>query len=150
MSKNIILLIEDNPDDVLLTQRALRRNQIEADVVVKTDGAEALDWLFASGAYSERNPAQLPSLILLDLKLPKIGGLDVLRRIREEPNTRLVRVVVLTTSREDEDVVESYHLGASSYIRKPVDLEEFSRVIGHLGTYWLAINEALPSRAGGG
>ena len=147
MSKNTILLVEDNPDDVLLTQRALKKNGIDADVVVATDGAQALEWLFAEGAHAGRDPKPLPALILLDLKLPKIGGLEVLRRIREAPLTRLIRVVVLTTSREDEDIVESYNLGASSYVRKPVDLAEFSKVIGHLGIYWLAMNEGVPSNS---
>jgi two-component system, response regulator len=142
-----ILLVEDNPDDVLLTKRALRKNYINAEVVVATDGSEALDWLFAEGAHASRNPAHLPALVLLDLKLPKLSGMEVLRRIRDRPQTRLLRVVVLTTSREEEDVVNCYILGASSYVRKPVDLAEFSHVIGHLGVYWLSMNEALPERA---
>jgi two-component system response regulator len=142
-----ILLVEDNPDDVLLTKRALRKNYINAEVVVATDGSEALDWLFAEGVHASRNPAHLPALVLLDLKLPKLSGMEVLRRIRERPQTRLLRVVVLTTSREEEDVVECYVLGANSYVRKPVDLVEFSHVIGHLGVYWLTMNEGLPERA---
>lgn len=146
-SNNTILLVEDNPDDVLLTKRALRNNYINAEVIVATDGSEALDWLFAEGAHASRNPAHLPALVLLDLKLPKVSGREVLRRIREKPQTRLLRVVVLTTSREEEDVMECYALGACSYVRKPVDLAEFSHVIGHLGVYWLSMNEGLPERA---
>jgi two-component system response regulator len=139
-----ILLVEDNPDDVLLTKRALRTNYINAEVVVATDGSEALDWLFGEGAHASRDPALLPALVLLDLKLPKLSGMEVLRRIRERPQTSLLRVVVLTTSREAEDVIKCYALGATSYVRKPVDLVEFSHVIGHLGVYWLTMNEGLP------
>lgn len=141
-----ILLVEDNPDDVMLTLRAFTRNQILNPVVVARDGAEALDWLRGTGDFHGRNPEDQPAFVLLDLQLPRLPGLDVLRALREDSRTRLLRVVVLTTSREDEDVVESYRLGANSYIRKPVDLDEFTAVVGQLGLYWLVLNEPVPHR----
>ena len=144
MSKSTILLVEDNPDDAALTLRAVRKNNLNAEVTVVSDGVEALDWLFATGRHAGRNAEELPDLVLLDLKLPKIDGLEVLRRIRQDVRTKLLRVVVLTTSREEQDVVESYNLGANSYIRKPVDFDEFIRVVGQLGLYWLVLNEPPP------
>lgn len=147
MSHKKILLVEDNPDDVALTMRALKKNSILNEVVVATDGQEALDWLFCAGAHVGRNPADQPAFVLLDLKLPKIDGLDVLRTMREDPRTRLLHVVVLTTSREEQDVVESYSLGANSYIRKPVNFDEFIHVVGQIGLYWLILNEPLPRGA---
>jgi two-component system response regulator len=141
-----ILLVEDNPDDVLLTLRALKRNNIVNEVVHAADGEEALDWLFCRGAHEGRDPDDLPAFILLDLKLPRVDGMDVLKALRNDPRTRLLRVVVLTTSREDQDVAESYSLGANSYIRKPVDFDEFIRVVGQIGLYWLVLNEPMPGR----
>ncbi len=141
-----ILLVEDNPDDVLLTLRALKRNNIVNEVVHAADGEEALDWLFCRGAHAGRDPEDLPAFVLLDLKLPRVDGIDVLRAMRADPRTRLLRVVVLTTSREDQDVAESYSQGANSYIRKPVDFDEFIRVVGQIGLYWLVLNEPMPAR----
>jgi len=146
MSHRKILLVEDNPDDVLLTLRALKRNNIVNEVVQATDGEEALDWLFCRGPHASRDPEDLPAFILLDLKLPRVDGLEVLKALRSDPRTRLLRVVVLTTSREDQDVAESYSLGANSYIRKPVDFDEFIRVVGQIGLYWLVLNEPMPAR----
>lgn len=147
MSRKKILLVEDNPDDVALTLRALKRNNIVNDVVHAADGEEALDWLFCRGVHSGRDPADLPAFILLDLKLPRVDGLEVLRAVRADPRTRLLRVVVLTTSREDQDVAESYSQGANSYIRKPVDFDEFIRVVGQIGLYWLVLNEPTPGES---
>ena len=142
-----ILLVEDNPDDVALTLRAFKKNNIANQVVVASDGQSALDWLFGEGEYAGRDTNELPAFVLLDLKLPKVDGLEVLRALRANPRTRLLRVVVLTTSREEQDVVESYSLGANSYIRKPVDFDEFRHVVGQLGLYWLILNEPLPARS---
>ena len=144
MHNNVILLVEDNPDDEELTLLALKESNILNPIVVARDGAEALDYLFATGKYADRDASLHPQLILLDLKLPKLGGLEVLKRLRADPRTRLLRVVVLSTSREDQDVVESYSLGANSYIRKPVDFDEFLHVVGQLGLYWLIWNEPPP------
>jgi two-component system response regulator len=141
-----ILLVEDNPDDELLTLRALRREVAPSQVVVARDGAEALDYLFATGSYSDREPSDLPDLVLLDLKLPKIDGLGVLRRLRANESTRLLPVVILTSSREERDIVESYSLGANSYVRKPVGFEQFTRAVEQLKLYWLSLNEAPPTR----
>jgi len=142
-----ILLVEDNPDDVALTLRALRKNAISNQVVVASDGQEAVDWLFCEGAYKERDPVEQPAIVLLDVKLPRLDGHEVLRAIRADARTRLLRVVMLTTSREEQDVIESYSLGANSYIRKPVDFDEFIRVIGQIGLYWLLVNEPPPRLA---
>ena len=137
----IILLVEDNPDDITLTRRALKKNNILNELVVAEDGAEALDYLFGTGKYSGRDTAVHPQVILLDLNLPKIGGLEVLRRLRSDERTSLLPVVVLTTSNEDRDRVESYRLGSNSYVRKPVDFDQFSKAVQQLGLYWLLLNE---------
>ena len=142
-----ILLVEDNPDDVVLTMRALKRNNIVNEVVHAADGEQALDWLFCRGDHAGRDPDDVPAFILLDLKLPRVDGIDVLKAVRSDARTRLLRVVVLTTSREDQDVAESYSQGANSYIRKPVDFDEFIRVVGQIGLYWLVLNEPLPGRS---
>jgi two-component system response regulator len=153
MHKKIILLVEDNPDDEALTLRAFKKNNILNEVVVARDGAEALDYLFATGPYAGRDTADrqhrvMPELILLDLKLPKLAGLEVLERIRADERTRLLPVVILTSSKEEQDIIESYRLGASSYIRKPVDFTQFVEAIGQLGLYWLVFNQPLPKREG--
>jgi len=144
MTNKIILLVEDNPDDEALTLRALTQNKIVNEVVVAHDGAEALDYLFATGAYAGRDLTAMPQLILLDLKLPKIDGLEVLQLLRADPRTRLLPVVILTSSREDRDVVESYRHCANSYIRKPVDFAQFIEAVRQLGLYWLVLNEPAP------
>ena len=141
----VILLVEDNPDDEALTLRALKKNNILNEVVVTRDGAEALDYLFGTGAHAGRDLDNPPQIVLLDLKLPKIDGLEVLRQIRANARTRLQPVVILTTSNEDRDVIGSYELGANSYIRKPVDFEQFMEAVRHLGLYWLVLNIAPPS-----
>ncbi|HEY6877279.1 MAG TPA: response regulator [Polyangiales bacterium] len=143
MTRKIILLVEDQPDDEALTIRALKKNNIKNDVIVVRDGAEALDYLFARGAYVER---ELPQVILLDLKLPKVDGLEVLRQVRADARTRGLPVIVLTSSKEERDVIQSYNLGANSYVRKPVDFDQFSEAVRQLGLYWFVLNE-LPSRA---
>jgi len=139
--KKVILLVEDNPDDEMLTLRAMRKNNIANEIVVARDGAEALEYIFATGTYEGRNMTERPQVILLDLNLPKIGGLEVLKKIREDPRTALFPVVILTSSKEERDLVESYRLGANSYIRKPVDFLQFSEAIRQLGLYWLVLNE---------
>jgi two-component system response regulator len=144
MRKKIILLVEDNPDDELLAIRALEKNNIMNEVVVARDGAEALDYLFGAGAYAGRDMSVMPQIILLDLKLPKIDGLEVLRRLRNDERTKLLPVVVLTSSREERDLTESYSLGANSYIRKPVNFAQFTEAIRQLGLYWLVLNESPP------
>jgi two-component system response regulator len=149
MNDKIILLVEDNPDDEALTLRALQKNNIRNAVVVAHDGVEALDYLFGTGTRAGRGPALVPQLILLDLKLPRIDGLEVLRRLRGDPATRLLPVVILTSSKEERDLVSSYSLGANSYVRKPVDFAEFTEAIRQLGLYWLILNEAPPHRATG-
>ncbi len=141
MTTKYILLIEDNPNDEKLTLRALDKNNIANEVVVMRDGAEALDYLFGVGAHAGRDTDQKPAVVLLDLKLPKVDGLQVLRRLREDNRTKLLPVVVMTSSREERDLVESYSLGANSYIRKPVDFNQFSEAIRQLGLYWLVLNE---------
>jgi two-component system response regulator len=142
MKSKVILLVEDNPDDVALTLRALKKSKIMNEVVVAPDGVEALDYLFGTGKYAGRDTNVKPQLVLLDLKMPKMDGLEVLQRIREDERTKLQPVVVLTTSSEDRDRVESYKLGANSYIRKPVDFNQFTDAVNQLGLYWLVLNEA--------
>ncbi len=146
MAGDVILLVEDNPDDVELTLRAFKKNNMLNDVVVARDGVEALDYLFDAGACEGRHPAGAPSLVLLDLNLPKVGGLEVLRRIRADERTRLLPVVILTSSKEERDLVESYSHGANSYIRKPVDFVEFIEAVRQLGVYWLLLNEVPPTK----
>jgi two-component system response regulator len=137
-----ILLVEDNPDDEMLTLRAFRKSNLKNELVTVRDGAEALDYLFGQGAYAGRDPKDVLHLVLLDLKLPKVDGLEVLQRIRQDDRTRLVPVVILTSSKEQEDLVRSYSLGANSYIRKPIDLNRFISAIQQLGMYWLVLNES--------
>jgi CheY-like chemotaxis protein len=144
MESLTILLVEDNPDDELLTLRALRQNNIMNKVDVVRDGAEALDYLLCRGTHQARDPSQLPAIIMLDLKLPKVDGLEVLRRIRAEPRTRLIPVVILTSSKEEQDLIGGYSLGANSYIRKPVDFKQFVNAVGQIGLYWLVLNEPPP------
>ncbi len=145
MSEKKILLVEDNADDEALTIRALNKSKVANKIDVVRDGAEALDYLFCTGAYTGCDPFDLPQVILLDLKLPKVDGLEVLRRIRAEPRTHMLPVVILTSSKEDQDRVSAYTSGANSYVRKPVDFNQFVDAIGHLGLYWLVLNEAPPS-----
>lgn len=141
MPEKSILLVEDNPDDEALTLHALETNKIGNQVMVARNGAEALDYLFCTGAYVGRDPDQLPTVVLLDLKLPKIDGLEVLRRIRADERTKLLPVVLLTSSNEEEDRLRGYALGANSYVRKPVDFDNFVQAAGQLGLYWLLLNQ---------
>jgi len=142
MSGKFILLVEDNPDDEALTLRALKKNNISNEVHVARDGVEALDFLFCRDVHVDRNPLHFPQLILLDLKLPRLDGLEVLKEIRLNPATKCLPVVILTTSNEDRDVIGSYELGANSFIRKPVDFDQFVDAVRQLGLYWLVLNEA--------
>lgn len=144
MAEKFILLVEDNPDDEALTLRALKKNKIANGVVVARDGAEAVDFLFGTGAHAGRNIAELPQIVLLDLKLPKLDGFEVLRRIRADDRTRLLPVVILTSSKEERDVVQSYRDGCNSYVRKPVNFDEFIDAARQLGLYWLLLNEGPP------
>ncbi len=146
MKVKFILLVEDNPDDVELTIRSLKKNNIMNEVVVAGDGAEALEYLFGTGAHAGRDPSAMPAVILLDLKLPKIDGLEVLQRLRADERTKFLPVVILTSSKEEKDVINGYKLGANSYIRKPVDFTQFSEAVGQLGLYWLLLNESLPNK----
>jgi two-component system response regulator len=145
MRDKVILLVEDNPDDELLTLRALRKNNVLNEVVVARDGVEALDYLFGTGEYAGRDTGVMPQLILLDLKLPKIDGLEVLKRLRADERTRLLPVVILTSSREQQDMLDGYGLGANSYVLKPVNFEQFVQAIEQLKLYWLILNEAPPA-----
>jgi len=142
MAEKTILLVEDNPDDQKLTIRALKKNHILNEVVTARDGVEALDYLFGTGAHAGRDVAVLPAVVLLDLKLPKLDGLEVLRRVRGDARTRRLPVVILTSSKEEQDLIHSYDLGANSYIRKPVDFSQFMEAVRQLGLYWLVLNEA--------
>jgi len=142
----LILLVEDQDDDVELTLRAFSQSNIANEIVVVRDGEEALDYLFTSGPYADRDPSLTPSVVLLDLKLPKVSGLDVLRRMRADARTRRLPVVVLTSSNEERDVIASYDLGANSFVRKPVDFAQFIEAADHLGVYWLVLNEPFPMK----
>jgi two-component system, response regulator len=144
MKDKVILLVEDSKSDEELTLRALRKNNIKTDVVVARDGVEALDYLFAGGAYAGRNTADVPTVVLLDIKLPKIDGLEVLRRVRADERTKLLPVVILTSSKEDKDRLTGYTSGANSFVRKPIEFAEFSEAIRQLGIYWLILNEPPP------
>jgi two-component system response regulator len=141
----IILLVEDNPDDVALTERALKKARIANKLVIARDGPEALDFLFGTGAHAGRDTSITPEVVLLDLKLPKLDGLEVLRRLRADQRTKLLPVVILTSSKEDRDLTRSYELGANSYIRKPVDFKQFVKAVQDLGLYWLVLNEPPPA-----
>lgn len=140
--QKVILLVEDNPDDELLTLRALEKNKLLNEVVVARDGVQALDYLLGRGKHVGRDLSQLPVVVLLDLKLPKVDGLEVLRTIRTTQHTKTLPVVVLTSSIEDRDIIESYNLGANSYVRKPVDFQQFTEAVRQLGLYWMVLNEA--------
>jgi len=144
MKNKVILLVEDNPRDEALTLRALKRSNIVNELAVARDGVEALDYLFGTGKYADGEPPPKPQLILLDLKLPKVDGLDVLRKIRADERTRRLPVVIFTSSSEEEDMIKSYELGANSYVRKPVESEQFADATKQLGIYWLLLNEAVP------
>lgn len=148
MKQKIILLVEDNISDVELTKRALTKSRIANEMVVVEDGQEALDYLFGRGQFAGRDVSDQPSVVLLDLKLPRVAGLDVLRQIRADERTSRLPVVILTTSKEEQDVAQSYDLHANSYIRKPVDFLQFAEAIQHLGLYWLVMNEPPPPKVG--
>jgi len=143
-NKAILLLVEDNPDDELLTLRALKKNNVTGEVVVARDGVEALDYLFGAGEYAGRDTSVMPQVILLDLKLPKVDGLEVLRRLRADERTRLLPVVILTSSGEQQDMLDGYGYGANSYVRKPINFEQFVLAVEQLKLYWLRLNEAPP------
>jgi len=144
MEKKIILLVEDNPDDIVLTRRALEKNNITNELVIANDGIEALDYLQAKGKHEGRDIYDLPTVVLLDLKLPRMDGLETLKRIRSNEITKLLPVVVLTSSKEEQDILSSYGLGANSYMRKPVDFNKFVDAVQNLGLYWLLLNETPP------
>jgi two-component system, response regulator len=144
MRNGLILLVEDNPDDEALTLRALREHNVTNRIIVVRDGAEALDYLFGTGSHAGRDLSVMPEVILLDLKLPKVDGLEVLRRLREDARTKLIPVVILTSSNEEQDRIKSYSLGANSYVRKPVDFSQFVEAVRQLKLYWLLLNEPPP------
>ena len=144
MAEKMILLVEDNPDDEELTTRALRKANIANEIVVARDGREALDFVFGEGAHTGRDLSRMPAVILLDLKLPKLNGLDVLQRLRADDRTKFIPTVVLTSSSEDEDMVRSYRFGANSYVRKPVEFGSFANAVSQLGVYWMLLNEPPP------
>ena len=146
MNKKFILVVEDNPDDEALTVRALKKSNIVNEVVVARDGLEALNYLFGEGAYAGRDITEMPQVVLLDLKLPRLDGLGLLRRLRADARTKLLPVVILTSSNEEQDRISSYDLGANSYVRKPVDFKQFSEAARQLGLYWLVLNESPPKR----
>jgi len=141
MEHPVILLVEDNPDDEALTLRALQKNNIQNEVVVVRDGVEALDYFFATGPYTGRDIRVMPQVVLLDLKLPKVDGLEVLRRLRADARTKLVPIVILTSSNEEKDLIDGYGVGANSYVRKPVDFVQFTEAVRQLGLYWLLLNQ---------
>ena len=143
-AEKIILLVEDNQDDVDLTLRALKKGKIKNDVIVVRDGEEALDYLFGTGAYSEKDKDIFPTIVLLDLNLPKIDGLEVLKRIRSNERTKYLPVIILTSSKEERDLIDGYKNGANSYVRKPVDFNQFVEAVHNIGLYWLLLNEPLP------
>ena len=145
MTEKSILLVEDNPDDEALTMRALKQSKLANEIVITRDGNEALEFLFATGKYAGRDVSHTPAVILLDLKLPKLSGLEVLQQLRGDPRTRLVPVVVLTSSSEDEDMMRSYQLGANSYVRKPVVFGRFADAVSQLGLYWMLLNQPPPN-----
>jgi len=144
MRNKVILLVEDNPDDIALAKRALEHHNFGSEVVVAHDGAQALDYLFATGMYADRDPSLMPQVVLLDLKLPKVDGLEVLARIRGDDRTKLLPVVILSLSNEEKDILQCYRLSANSYIRKPIDFVQFSETMRQFGCYWLLLNEAPP------
>ena len=146
MSEKTILLVEDNPDDEEFTLRALRKANVTNEIMVVRDGGEAVDYLFGTGKYAGRDPDERPAVVLLDLKLPKLSGIEVLQRMRAFPATRFVPVVVLTSSSEEEDKLKSYASGANSYVRKPVEFDAFANAVASLGIYWLMLNELPPQR----
>jgi CheY-like chemotaxis protein len=147
MNEKIILLVEDNPNDATLTLQALQKHKLANEIVLARDGVEALDYLFARGAYASRNRAEMPALVLLDIKLPKVDGLEVLREVRGNPLTSMLPVVMLTSSREEQDLLESYRLHCNSYICKPVDFAQFVRAVEQLELYWLVTNEPPPQQS---
>jgi two-component system, response regulator len=146
MADKVILIVEDNPDDEEFTLRALHRAKVTNEIVVTRDGSEALDWLYGTGKYAGRDTSASPAVVLLDLKLPKLSGIDVLQRMRAEESTRYTPVVVLTSSSEDEDMLRSYASGANSYVRKPVEFADFANAVAQLGIYWMLLNEPPPKR----
>jgi CheY-like chemotaxis protein len=148
MADRVILLVEDNPDDEVLTLRALKQNNIKNTIIIARDGAEAVDYLFGQGGHAGRDVTVMPELVLLDLKLPKLDGVEVLRRIRADNRTTLIPVVILTSSKEERDLINSYKNGANSYIRKPVDFTQFIESVKQLGLYWLVLNEPPTERRG--
>lgn len=146
MDKSVILLVEDNPDDVQLIIRSLKRSKISNEIIVVSDGEEALEWLFCEGRYADRDTDVEPAVILLDIRMPKVDGLEVLERLRADARTQYYPVVILTSSREEEDLLRSYELGANSYVRKPVDFSEFSKAVQQLSLFWLLVNERVSKR----
>ena len=148
MEEKIILLVEDNPDDITLTERALKKSHILNKLIVAKDGVEALDYLFGTGSWAGRDMNNMPEIVLLDLKLPKIDGLEVLKRIRANAPTKLLPVVILTSSKEEKDLIDGYSMGANSYIRKPVNFNQFADAVRQLGLYWLVLNERPPMITG--
>ncbi|MFZ1979364.1 MAG: response regulator [Bacteroidota bacterium] len=148
MKNKTILLVEDNPDDVALTLRAFKKNNIANEIIVAGDGPEALDYLFGTGKYIKRDMNSMPAVVLLDLKLPKLDGLEVLERIRADDRTKFLPVVILTSSKEEQDILGSYSLGANSYIRKPVDFNKFVDAVRQLELYWMVLNEQPPFKSG--